>query len=610
MVDYDEFEPIVVTIHDKGAKRGVAIYFGISEVEDLAAHGIDLRTDRRFLCRLTTDGKLILIPFSRLDFLEKREKGWQNMVDKKLVEDFTKLSRDDIDELRDDLIDVFLENEVEMTPQEKSAMLQFVKGHSGLSVVSEVFNIVNKVDPTVITKISTKMQGFQPQGIKPEPKIATIEPEPKLMSQAAPPRHFHLDSAPKNLMEQVKSLSSVIKSDLVDDLLALLSEDELENFDLTPREKMDILQLLKGHYDPAAMFDVLQVALRVLESKKWTPSAMSPRKMRDIKFGVELVPAGGLDKLIGFGKKFEMGGIDNIWITDHYNNQDPYVTLTLMAQATSVAQLGVGVTNPYIRHLASTASTIATLDQVSNNRMVLGLGAGDKSTLAALHIETGSALKTVLETVKAIRMLWAGKNVNFTGDVIKLENARLNFTPERNIPIYIGAQGPKMLKLAGEIGDGILINGSHELDFEIARKNILEGVKQSNRSINETDVVAYTCFSTSDDRNAAIKATVPVVTFIAAATPPKVLERHDLNVQKASQMKDYLSKGDMASAFKLVDDKFIEAFSISGNPEYCLDKIESLKKAGVTQFVFGSPLGPKKKQAVDLITDRILASYS
>ncbi|MFX1293526.1 MAG: 5,10-methylenetetrahydromethanopterin reductase [Promethearchaeota archaeon] len=693
MCNYSDLEPLIVTSHDKGLKRGIAIYFGVNELNELEKYGVSLRTDRRFLCRITTDNKIVLIPFSQLDFLldieekldriialekeEKEEFGEElltiisenevkinenerysvlqitkghytrhnirilirislsanrnttetlidnflekrrlnQMVDKKVIEDFFNLPKEDIEEFRDELIDIIINNDVSMTQEEKSAMFQFVKGQHGKSLLSSVLNLVNKTDPNAINQLSTKFLTGVIKPTKPElinkPTPIEINKPIKPEVKFSPSRRFEIIDAPRSLLQQVNSLDKAIQSDLIDDLLSILSEDELKEFNLTPREQMDVHQLIKGHYTPARLFNALQIALRVIEEKKWKPGSSVARKLdKKLRFGVELVPATGLDKLVKYGRKFEAGGIDQIWITDHYTNMDPYVTLTLMARATSAAQLGVGVTNPYLRHLASTASAIASLDRVSNNRMVLGLGAGDKSTLAALNIETQSALRTVFETVKAIRMLWNEDSVNFAGEIVNLKNARLNFKPDRKIPVYIGAQGPKMLKLAGEIGEGVLINGSNELDFEYARKNILEGVKKANKSINETDIVAYTCFSTSEDSNAAIKATIPVVTFIAAATPPKVLERHDLNLEKASRMKDFLSKGDMSKAFQLVDNNFIDAFSISGTPQQCINKIENLEKAGVTQFVFGSPLGPKKGKAINLITERILANYS
>ena len=532
------------------------------------------------------------------------------MVDKKLIKDFSNLSKDDKEEFRDELIDILIEKNVELSQQERNIMFQLVKGHYSENIFSQVLNIINRADPNAINQLSAKF-------IKPKIKIApqkTIDQvSPKLKKpdiKYTPPKTIKTDMDHKTLLDRLKNLTKEIKSDLVEDILSILSKDELKIIDLTPREKMDILQLIKGHYNPASLLNALQVALRTLEEEKWMPRPVVARKIDGgLRFGVELVPAKGLDKIIDYGRKFEIGGIDNIWITDHYTNMDPYVTLTLMARATSVAQLGVGVTNPYIRHLASTASVIASLDTLSDHRMILGLGAGDKSTLATLNIETQKALTTIYETINAIRLLWNETNVNYFGELIQLENARLNFRPNRNIPIYIGAQGPKMLQLAGEIGDGVLINASHELDFEIARKMILKGVKKGNKTINDIDVVAYTCFSISDDANSAIKATIPVVAFIVAATPPNVLERHNLDVEKASKMREFLTKGNMSKAFQLVNNAFIDAFAIAGTPQQCINKIENLKNVGVTQFVFGSPLGPKKGKAINLITERILANY-
>lgn len=520
------------------------------------------------------------------------------MVDKKLIEKLSELTGEDKEDLSDELISFVNNNNIEMSQEEQTAMFQFVKGHYNTQLLIKVVDVINRTDPVVINQISEKY--IKPE-LKPELetkfKVETLEPKIHEMSG-------------QNLLDRINILSKSIMSDLIDDLLSILASDEFKKLDLSQREKLDILQLIKGHYSPSAIFNALQAVTRAFEELKVAPTPVIARDIdKEIRFGVELVPAMGLDKLVDFSRKFEIGGIDNIWITDHYTNMDPYVTLTLIAKATSATYLGIGVTNPYMRHLASTASAIASLDQVSNNRMKLGLGAGDKSTLASLNIETKNALTLIDETVKAIKLLWKEDNVNFAGDLIKLQNARLSFRPGRNIPIYIGAQGPQMLKLAGEIGDGILINASHELDFAYAREKVLEGVSIANKNINDIDLSAYTCFSISDDAEQAKKATIPVVTFIAAATPEKILERHDLDVQKAYKMREYLAKGDLPNAFQLIDDSYVEAFSVTGNVQECINKIENLKSAGVTQFVFGSPLGPKKGEAISIITEKLLPSY-
>jgi len=414
------------------------------------------------------------------------------------------------------------------------------------------------------------------------------------------------------MLERMNRFGNEAREDLMEDILLILTEEGMGNISLTPRERADIMHLIQGDYSTYAFFNALQVTMRVLDDMKLPEAKREILRPldREVKFGVELVPSTSIDKIVGYTRKFELGGIDNIWITDHYTNRDPYVTLALVAGATDTAQLGVGVTNPYMRHLAQTASVVASLDDISDNRMILGLGVGDKSTLGALNIGMQKPLATVKETVEVIRSLWGGGSVNFEGDIIAVQNARMNFKPSRQIPIYVGAQGPKMLKLAGSIGDGILINASHEKDFGIANKMIKEGVSDAKRSLEDVDVVAYTSFSVDKDENEAQKAAVPVVAFIAAGTPSKVLENHGLDIERAAQMKGYIEQGKFGDAFGLVDNSYLDVFSVSGTPEQCIGQIENLLGAGVTQFVFGSPMGKTKKDALPLITEKILPAFN
>lgn len=417
----------------------------------------------------------------------------------------------------------------------------------------------------------------------------------------------------EKMLKRLEKFGKEAKDELLDDILAILTSEEVEKAALTPRERADIMALIKGRYTPQAFFNALQVVARVLEDQR---KALARREVlkpaeRRVKFGVELVPSMSLDKVVDYARRFELGGADFVWITDHYTNRDPYVTLSLIARATDFINLGVGVTNPYTRHIASTASAVASLDEISGGRAALGLGPGDRSTLAALNIELEKPLTRVKETVLALRALWSGEAVKFDGETVRLEGARLGFRPPKEmIPIYIGAQGPKMLRLAGEIGDGVLINASNEKDFDFASKSIKSGAEAANRKLSDIDIVAYTCFSVAESELDAKKAATPVVAFIAAGSPENVLERHGLDIGKANKMKDLISKGKIPDAFALVDDALIEAFSVSGTPEQCISKIENLLKAGVTQFVFGSPLGKKKKEALQLITEKIIPAFS
>jgi len=316
--------------------------------------------------------------------------------------------------------------------------------------------------------------------------------------------------------------------------------------------------------------------------------------------GIEFVPNIPLDELISHAVLAEECGFDAVWVTDHYNNRNVYVALSLLAEKTKKVKLGPGATNPYHIHPALTASAVASLDEASGGRAMLGVGAGDETTLASIGIHREKPVARLKEAVKVIRCLLTGERVTFNGEFFKLNGAQLT-CPAPKIPIYIGAQGPRMLETAGLIGDGVLINASHPLDFEYA----IPRLKHAKKNF---DIAAYTSFSVDLDEKKAKEAVLPIVAYIVAGTPKFVLERHGISPEGALSIKDALVRGDFRAAFASVTDQMIDAFSIYGSPEHCLQRIHELYELGVTQVVIGSPIGPDKSVAIETIGREIVPS--
>jgi len=328
-----------------------------------------------------------------------------------------------------------------------------------------------------------------------------------------------------------------------------------------------------------------------------------------MKFGIEFVPMDPLDKIAKLVKLAEDVGFEYVWITDHYNNKEVYESLAVIAKKTETIKLGPGVTNPYVRSPAITASAMATLDEISNGRAVLGIGPGDKATFDALGIAWTKPVTTIKETIEVAKGFMAGEKVSFDGEVVKIAGAQLTGvkTVQDKVPVYMGAQGPMMLKTAGEVSDGALINASNPKDFEAAVPLIKEGAEGAGRSISDVDVAAYTCCSIDDDVGAALGAAKIVVAFIAMGSPPPVLQRHGIDPEISGKIGAAIGKGDFGGAIGMVDDKLMEAFSVVGTPDDFIPKIEALSEMGVTQYVAGSPIGPDKEKSIKLLGDVISA---
>ncbi len=331
-----------------------------------------------------------------------------------------------------------------------------------------------------------------------------------------------------------------------------------------------------------------------------------------MKFGVEFVPNMKYYELEYYTKIAEDNKFDVVWITDHYNNRNVYSMLTLLALKTRIIKLGVGVANPYHTHPAVIASAIATVNEISGGRVILGIAAGDKVTLKRIGINWDKPLRRVKEAVEIIRSLHSGKPVTYDGEIFRVNGAKLDFKAG-DVPIYVGAQGPKMLQLAAEIGDGVLINASHPKDFDEAKKNIEIGLNKAGKSADSFDVVAYASMSVDKDGNKARESAKIVVAFIVAGCPDVVIERHGLSPDDVNKVREALNnaftKGDWPSVQKAVTDEMVDVFSISGTPDEVISKIEELSKAGVTQIVAGSPIGPNKKKSIELIGKEIIPRF-
>jgi 5,10-methylenetetrahydromethanopterin reductase len=318
-------------------------------------------------------------------------------------------------------------------------------------------------------------------------------------------------------------------------------------------------------------------------------------------FGIEFVPADPAVKIGYLAKLAEDVGFDTIWITDHYNNRDVYTTLAMLSLLTNRIRLGTGVTNPYTRNVAITASSIASINELSGGRAILGIGPGDKATFDKMGINWDKPLTRVKDSVSAVRAFLAKEQVNQAG----FQGAQLAFSAGK-IPIYIGAQGPKMLELAGAIGDGVLINASHPDDFKYAVPVIKQGAEKVGRKPSEVQICAYASFSADKDPAKAFSASKIVVAFIVAGSPENVLERHGIDIEEAKKISESLAKFDFGSAMTSVTPKMVEAFSVSGTPVDCRARIDELLKTGVTQVVVGSPIGPNKENSIRLIGKQII----
>lgn len=289
-----------------------------------------------------------------------------------------------------------------------------------------------------------------------------------------------------------------------------------------------------------------------------------------IKKGVNIIPDVPMSQVIELGQEAERLGYDKCWIYDEgLVTRDVYISLAAIAQKTGKIELGTGITNPFTRHPAVTASAVATLDELSDGRAFLGLGAGGTLTLAPMVIERQKPLTAVREMLQAIRPLLRGETVTLDGEIIKFKNASINY-PRPNLPIWLAGRGNKMLTLGGELADGVALEFFYKDFIPVATKMIEDGAKISGNKPK----ICYSTMVITNDR--VMNELRPHMTYRLVDSPPEVKERIGMTAADVEAIRSTMGAKGLVEAGKLIKDEWIAPFVIMGTEEECARELSDL----------------------------------
>ncbi len=170
-----------------------------------------------------------------------------------------------------------------------------------------------------------------------------------------------------------------------------------------------------------------------------------------MQFAFTLKPEHSLERTLALTRQAEAAGFEYGWLFDsHVLWREPYVLLTLMAEATTTMRLGTCVTNPATREPSVTASALATLDEISGGRMDLGIGRGDSARRVLGKPPTTMA--TLEEAIVVIKALVEGRSIEYEGTELKLP-----WTGSWALPVWVAGYGPMALKMTGRVADGLIL---------------------------------------------------------------------------------------------------------------------------------------------------------
>ncbi len=330
------------------------------------------------------------------------------------------------------------------------------------------------------------------------------------------------------------------------------------------------------------------------------------------KFGL-LLPLGGFatpQSISGRAVEAEAAGFDSAWVIEDYYSWEAFGSLGYVAAVTEKIDLGISVTTPYVRSAPLLASSAATLDQFSNGRLILGMGRSSGTMLGQIGIEDRKPFATMREYTEAMRLLWRGGEMSYDGQVVKIDRIVPDVVPVNgSVPVVIGAIGPKMLELAGEIADGVVLTGfSPPAYVKWAVERVAAGAARAGRDLSEVEIIVMVATRITDEIQAAADELKPwlglaygmtgrgEIFLTGSGVDPAVLSpiRQALKIDEilAEGLEPYLhsyKRVTPESVAATVPDDLVTASSIIGPPEAVRTQFQSFLDAGATHIVLDSP---------------------
>jgi probable F420-dependent oxidoreductase len=302
-------------------------------------------------------------------------------------------------------------------------------------------------------------------------------------------------------------------------------------------------------------------------------------------FGFTLKPENDLARTVQLAKRAEANGFTYGWLFDsHVLWREPYVLLTLMAQATERMRLGTCVTNPATREPSVTASTLAVLNELSEGRMDLGIGRGDSARRVLGKPPT--SMKTLEEAIGVIRDLVEGRSVTYEGTELQLP-----WTGNWSLPVWVAGYGPMAIAMTGRVADGLILQLADPDLIRLFAGQLREAEEAAGRPAGSVRIQAAAPAHLAPreegrERTRWFPALVSNhVVDLVNKYPREQLPESLTGYISDREGYDYLHHAEVGSSnAAFVGDEVTDRFCVLGDAEEHLDKLRDLADAGVDQF--------------------------
>lgn len=332
------------------------------------------------------------------------------------------------------------------------------------------------------------------------------------------------------------------------------------------------------------------------------------------EFGVTLEMAGA-SEIVRCARRAEEAGFGSFWILEDPFFRGAFSLATAVACATTSLRVGISVVNPYTRHPAITAMEFGALEEISNGRGVLGIGAGVRFWIQdQLHLSWERPGRAMRETVEIIRRLLGGERVTWRGELFALTDAALTFSPPRPAPpVHLGVMGRQNLQMAGAIADGVVLSILTSPAYvRFAREQVRLGAERAGRSLAGFELSAILPIAMSADGREAREAVKPILAILlgigAAPAGSPILACADFSDARLRQFTERFAAGDLP--LDLVDDRLVDTFAVAGTPADCVRRLAAFVDAGLDIPIAYEIPGVNPEQTIDDVQRHLFPAFA
>lgn len=298
------------------------------------------------------------------------------------------------------------------------------------------------------------------------------------------------------------------------------------------------------------------------------------------RIGYSLGPLVPAEQLLPFARAADAtDNVDSIWVPESWGRES-FVTLGALSQGTRNVRLGTSVVNIYSRSPATVAMAAATLDMLSSSRTVIGLGTSTKPLVENWHgMEFRNPVERMREFIECLHMILGGRKSNYEGNFFRVKDFKLLHEPPRKqIPIFMAAVNPRMISLASEIADGVLLY-LRPLDELI---NIVAEIKRRTKNRPFEIACSFICAMSDEREKARLRAARTLAFYVAVGRYyNRFLSENGFRHEVDQISAEYRTNGAEAAA-RSVSSRMLDAITICGTPEECSQSLSRFLASGIT----------------------------